>query len=506
VLEVVYFAVALGQTVAFAMEDLFGMSFAILQDTLVAASVSLSFSPLLCVLFLAARLRALQITEQQGDPQGWAQDCMLMCVFATCVQAVCCLVMPIFIGSACKVDDEGNPDYDLRPMIGAYAVTVVKYMSLLSLHGGVLSICIAVLIITPETAHSGQRFTHGGSSLLSAIASVLFMLLCALLFSSAKVVGLAVKWAIESCDRVLLGVDITIERAALGICRGYVHIRELVVHQPEDELVYERGADGHLVVKPTGRKLEWRDDYIVRAKTVLVKINLWRLVRSFGREFELENLSFTGIHANIEKKSPSKAQDSNVEYLINHIQSLGEVFTEGEQDKSSTSGTKPDDDKPTEEKQSQAPTTFNGFQPRVVLHKVALGDMGCGVTVEGVPVIGSISFHPSIGKITIEDAHQSLFNGKDCTATEIVVGVVTAIAKNILEVVLVETPIHLAKATTDTAWKVLRQQTTCWQSTTCMQVSSSSFEKIKSGAQSFTGLISRAFTPAPPRPSESAEK
>ena len=116
-----------------------------LRDSFVSAGISLGLAAMLSVLFVATRMRALQITQQRGAPPGWAQDCMFVAVFALCVQSFCCLVTPIFIGSACKVDDDGNPDYDLRPMVGAYAVTVVKYVALMALHGSVIVICVAFM-------------------------------------------------------------------------------------------------------------------------------------------------------------------------------------------------------------------------------------------------------------------------------------------------------------------------------------------------------------------------
>merc|ERR1719327_2140801 len=176
-----------------------------LRDTTVAAGISLGLAPLLSILFVATRMRALQITQQLGDPPGWAQDCMIVAVFATCVQSVCCLVMPIFIGEACKVDDDGNPDYDLEPMIGAYAVAVVKYVALIALHGSVVTVCVAVFKMTPETVHSGDRFITSTKALFEGLAVTMVVFFIALLFSSAKVVGMAIKIAIESADQALLG-------------------------------------------------------------------------------------------------------------------------------------------------------------------------------------------------------------------------------------------------------------------------------------------------------------
>merc|ERR1719410_1986629 len=388
-LEWAYFGVMIGQTLVFALEDLLKRSWVILQDSFVAASISLSFSPLLCVLFVGTRMRALQITQNEGDPPGWAQDSMLLCTFATCVQAICCLVMPIFIGSACKVDDEGNPDYDLRPMIGAYAVTVVKYCALLTLHGGIATICTAVFVMTPETANDAGKFLDGGAALIRGIITVLCLLLVALLLSSAKVIGMAVKLGIESVDRVFLGVDITIQGAALGICKGYVNIRDLKVHQPEEEVVYHTKR-GKLVGRPTGKKLQCRNDFILKIKTLIVKINMWRLVKTLGREFEIENLSFIGVYANVEKPSTNwKVKDSNIDCLLKHIDALAGKKPEkpGGTDADAAARAKNEEKEAARRKAEDAASKGKeadetgeedgGFLPSVILRKIALGDIGC---------------------------------------------------------------------------------------------------------------------------------
>merc|ERR1719486_1126254 len=110
VFESVYFAVMFVQSLTLLAEETGDdAERPMIRDSTVSAGISLGLAPLLCILFVATRMRALQITQQEGDPPGWAQDCMLIAVFATCVQALSCMVMPIFIGGACKVDEDGNP-------------------------------------------------------------------------------------------------------------------------------------------------------------------------------------------------------------------------------------------------------------------------------------------------------------------------------------------------------------------------------------------------------------
>mmetsp|Transcript_46387 Transcript_46387/g.83932 ORF Transcript_46387/g.83932 Transcript_46387/m.83932 type:complete len:983 (+) Transcript_46387:43-2991(+) len=468
----IYFTIAFGQTTTFFCEETFGLDMPVLQDTFIAAGIGMSFVPLLCILFVATRMRALQITQQQGDPPGWAQDCMLICVFATCVQALCCLVMPIFIGAAVKgkkedtqadgtekpafkVDDDGNPDYDLRPMIGAYAVTVTKFVAMFSLHGGVIAICVANFVMTPETANSGDRFIKGGKQFFEGIAITLLVLCMSLLFSSAKVVGLAVKFAIESCDEVFLGVNITIRQAALSVCKGYVNIRDLKVHQPEKETIYEKQADGKVVKTVLDKPLNWKYDYVLKAKTVLVKINMWRLIRTLGKEFELENLNISGIHANVEKPTcDTKAKDSNVEYIVQHIESLGLIPPP---EAAAAEALKADKDKA-----AAAPAPADDFQPKVILHKIVLGDFGCGVRVLGVPALGSIEFHPTIGVLAFDDIQNTIFDGKeDLNSSEVVACVTKAIAKKLSAKVTKDIPKELARLTTAGAKAIIKRGLSC---------------------------------------------
>jgi len=370
---------------------------------------------------------------------------------------VCCLVMPIFIGSSCKVDDDGNPDYDLKPMLGAYAVTVVKYVALFFLHGGAITICISVFSMTPENAVAGGRIIQGGRSLVVGLVMTLVVVFFALLLSSAKVIGLAVKFAIESCDQLLLGVDLTLKHAALSVCKGYVNVSDLIVHQPVEEIVYERDASGTLVGRKTGKINSWDKNYIFKVKKVLVKIDMWRVIKSRGKEFEITDLNFSGISVNIEKPTMSTKQaNSNMDYITNHLESyFGTPVSPGDHDAAegpaSTNAASASDSPPQLDAAPEAAAqskTGDDPGPRVILHKLIVGDVGCVVRVGDVPVVGTLTFTPKIGIIKFDDVQREACNGRDdLVPGELVACIITTVAARILKVVLKEIPMRLVANT-----------------------------------------------------------
>lgn len=104
-----------------------------------AAKHSVSAAPMLAVLFLGARMRALQITNNKGAPQGWAQDCMFLCVVSVLLQAILAIIVEIMAsGGGGKV---------------AAGIKAAEFLLLLIAHVGGLAVIVSVFMITPETAN-----------------------------------------------------------------------------------------------------------------------------------------------------------------------------------------------------------------------------------------------------------------------------------------------------------------------------------------------------------------
>jgi len=125
--------------------------FDIAIPTVDSARATVQFCPMLSILFLGLRMRALQITSNKGAPQGWAQQGMFLATYSLMVQVLLVLVLPLFTRSAPKMDADGN----VMPVgtgIMASTMVAVRYLAFLALYGGAITCVAAIFMVTPETA------------------------------------------------------------------------------------------------------------------------------------------------------------------------------------------------------------------------------------------------------------------------------------------------------------------------------------------------------------------
>ena len=57
----------------------------VLETTLLAATAAMDFAAMRSILFLAARMRTLQMDPVNGSPQAWAKSCFYMCAYAVVI-------------------------------------------------------------------------------------------------------------------------------------------------------------------------------------------------------------------------------------------------------------------------------------------------------------------------------------------------------------------------------------------------------------------------------------
>jgi len=129
--------------------------------TLQMAESTVKFGPMLAVLFVAARMRALQMSYQKGSPQCWAQDSMYIACGALLFQ----LAMVIASGAlstSMEVDENGTLlTTKIRFLPRRIFLECLKMVTYVALFGGILSVVASILIIRPETAQCAKRgFSH----------------------------------------------------------------------------------------------------------------------------------------------------------------------------------------------------------------------------------------------------------------------------------------------------------------------------------------------------------
>merc|ERR1719197_277474 len=136
-----YFLIYLLLWIFHTVKDFTNLELTKAQEAIESAKSTVQFAPMLAVLFIATRMRALQMTDNKGAPQGWVQDGMYLATWSIMIQFMMCLIMPFFTGHKYTPDtldgsgDKAAKEVDLGNPIGRWVVTFVRYSALLALMG-----------------------------------------------------------------------------------------------------------------------------------------------------------------------------------------------------------------------------------------------------------------------------------------------------------------------------------------------------------------------------------
>lgn len=123
------------------------------------ASKTVLFAPMLGILFLACRMRALQLTRTidnkvppTAGPQPWAQEGMYWSTWALLIQVVMAILVPLALsgGQKVEVDDDGNVVPPAGNKTVATVLTVIRYLCLIFMYGGAISVMYGIHTMSPE--------------------------------------------------------------------------------------------------------------------------------------------------------------------------------------------------------------------------------------------------------------------------------------------------------------------------------------------------------------------
>jgi len=123
-----------------------------------AARATVMFAPMLCILFLGARMRALQLMKNEdgtipvnAGPQKWVQDGMFLATWAVFAQLLMAMLIPMLTGATPACDQDGNakvPEGANKYL--AIVAEVIRYICLICMYGGAMVVAVGIFVMTPE--------------------------------------------------------------------------------------------------------------------------------------------------------------------------------------------------------------------------------------------------------------------------------------------------------------------------------------------------------------------
>merc|ERR1719389_1055744 len=154
-LTVQFFTVYLGIWIAETVRNYVGTYWIMtkLSALMDNAEGTINFCPMLAILFVGTRMRALLITNNRGAPQGWVQDGMYMATWAVLIQFLMVLVVGLSTQSDVKLDEDGTPIWEPSMQILKWVALGLKWITFLFLYGGMITVVVGVYTMTPETAN-----------------------------------------------------------------------------------------------------------------------------------------------------------------------------------------------------------------------------------------------------------------------------------------------------------------------------------------------------------------
>jgi len=144
ILAVFFFAIQLVIAFCRSYSEFLGVEFPRTVGAMNAAASTVEFAPMLAIVFLAARMRALQ---HDGQPQKWAQDCMFASTYAMCTTTMLAILVPVVLEGSKKTDPETKAtSFEVANKEFGYALVAVRFLCLFAFYGGVLGVIYSIFV------------------------------------------------------------------------------------------------------------------------------------------------------------------------------------------------------------------------------------------------------------------------------------------------------------------------------------------------------------------------
>jgi len=142
------------------------------ENALMVATASMNFAPMLAVLFIGARMRALNMDPVNGNPQKWAQNCFFMCTYALLAQTILSVAVPLVLQGDVKVGKvEGDMEYQVENKLLGSVLAIGRYVMMICIYVGVA--CVIYSIFTIQHP-KGPEYTIPISPTMQCVINLTF--------------------------------------------------------------------------------------------------------------------------------------------------------------------------------------------------------------------------------------------------------------------------------------------------------------------------------------------
>merc|ERR1719378_1501571 len=142
------------------------------ENALMTATACMNFAPMLAVLFIGARMRALNMDPINGNPQKWAQNCFFMCTYALLAQTICSVAVPLVLqGEAKPGKVEGDMEYNVENKMLGSILAIGRYVMMICIYVGVG--CVIYSVFTIEHP-KGPEYTIPISPTMQCVINLTF--------------------------------------------------------------------------------------------------------------------------------------------------------------------------------------------------------------------------------------------------------------------------------------------------------------------------------------------
>merc|ERR1719409_259252 len=113
------------------------------------AAHTVTMGPMLCILFLGARMRALQMDPINGAPQRWAQNCFYMCTYALMANTLLAILVPLVMNGEAKFDDKGLGDVQFEVKHATFGMVLValRWILMITIYAGFTAVIYSIFTI-----------------------------------------------------------------------------------------------------------------------------------------------------------------------------------------------------------------------------------------------------------------------------------------------------------------------------------------------------------------------